>query len=72
MTIDDYSIRIGQLAIRFLLEGHASGGSVAVFEVDVPVGAKVPIAHRHEGYVKSRRSSKLQSAAHPTPQRLPK
>ena len=43
-------IRIGQLAIRFLLEGHASGGSVAVFEVDVPVGAKLPIAHSHDGY----------------------
>src|SRR4051794_40294940 len=43
-------IRIGQLAIRFLLEGHASGGSVAVFEFDVPVGAKVPVAHSHDGY----------------------
>jgi quercetin dioxygenase-like cupin family protein len=43
-------IRIGQLAIRFLLEGKASGGSVAVFEFDVPAGAKVPIAHSHDGY----------------------
>jgi quercetin dioxygenase-like cupin family protein len=43
-------IRIGQLAVRFLLEGHASGGSVAVFEFDVPAGAKVPIAHSHDGY----------------------
>ena len=43
-------IRIGQLAIRFLLEGKASGGSVAVFEFDVPVGAKVPAAHSHDGY----------------------
>ncbi|TFH64044.1 MAG: cupin domain-containing protein [Candidatus Zixiibacteriota bacterium] len=43
-------IRIGQLAIRFLLEGEASGGSVAVFEFDVPAGAKVPIAHSHDGY----------------------
>jgi hypothetical protein len=29
-------IRIGQLAIRFLLEGHASGGSIAVFEFHSP------------------------------------
>jgi quercetin dioxygenase-like cupin family protein len=43
-------IRIGQLAIRFLIEGKASGGSVAVFEMDVPVGAKVPVAHSHDGY----------------------
>jgi quercetin dioxygenase-like cupin family protein len=43
-------IRIGQLAIRFLLEGKASGGSVAIFEFDVPAGAKVPIAHSHDGY----------------------
>ena len=43
-------IRIGQLAIRFLLEGEASGGSVAVFEFDVPAGAKVPVAHSHDGY----------------------
>jgi quercetin dioxygenase-like cupin family protein len=43
-------IRIGQLVIRFLLEGEASGGSVAVFEFDVPAGAKVPIAHSHDAY----------------------
>jgi len=43
-------IKIGQLVIRFLLEGKASGGSVAVFEFDVPAGAKVPIAHSHDAY----------------------
>ena len=43
-------IRIGQLVIRFLLEGEASGGSVAVFEFDVPARARVPIAHSHDGY----------------------
>ena len=43
-------IRIGQLAIRFLVEGEATAGSVAVFEFDVPAGAKVPIAHSHDGY----------------------
>ena len=43
-------IRIGPLAIRFLLEGEASGGSVAVFEFDVPAGAHVPIAHSHDAY----------------------
>ena len=43
-------IKIGQLAIRFLIEGEESGGTVAVFEFDVPVGAKVPVAHSHDGY----------------------
>ena len=43
-------IRIGGLAIRFLIEGHASGGSVAVFEFDVAAGAKVPAAHSHDAY----------------------
>ena len=43
-------IRVGQLAIRFLVEGQDSGGSVAMFEFDVSAGAKVPIAHSHDGY----------------------
>jgi quercetin dioxygenase-like cupin family protein len=43
-------IRIGGLAIRFRLEGEASGGSVAVFEFDVAAGARVPGAHSHDGY----------------------
>ena len=49
-TSSTEEIRIGQLAIRFLLEGEASGGSVAVFEFDVPAAARVPIAHSHDGY----------------------
>ena len=43
-------IRIGPLAIRFLLEGEQSGGSVSVFEFDVPAGANVPVAHSHDAY----------------------
>jgi len=50
VTSTSEEIRIGQLAIRFLLEGPASGGSVAVFEFDVPAGAKLPAAHSHDGY----------------------
>ena len=50
MTGSGEEIRIGQLAIRFLVEGKASGGSVAVFECDVPAGAKVPAAHSHDAY----------------------
>ncbi len=43
-------IRIGPLAIRFLVEGETSGGSVAMFEFDVPAGARLPAAHSHDGY----------------------
>ena len=50
MTNTYEEIRIGQLTIRFLVEGHASGGSVAIFEFDVPAGAKVPVAHSHDAY----------------------
>ena len=38
------------MAIRFLLQGEASGGSVALFEFDVPAQARVPAAHSHDGY----------------------
>jgi quercetin dioxygenase-like cupin family protein len=43
-------IRLGNLAIRFLVEAEESAGSVTVFEFDVPVGAKVGIPHGHDGY----------------------
>ena len=43
-------INVGGMAIRFLVEGEESGGSVAVFEFDVPTGTKVAAAHSHDGY----------------------
>ena len=43
-------IKIGGLAIRFLLEGQSSGGTVAMFEFDVAAGSKMPLAHSHDGY----------------------
>jgi quercetin dioxygenase-like cupin family protein len=43
-------IKVGPLAIRFLVEGEESGGSVAVFEFDVPAGMKVAAGHSHDGY----------------------
>jgi quercetin dioxygenase-like cupin family protein len=43
-------IKLGQLTIRFLVEGATSGGSVAIFEFSVGPGAKVPIAHSHDAY----------------------
>ena len=43
-------IRVGGLAIRFVIEGEHSAGSVAIFEFDVPAGAQVPVAHSHDAY----------------------
>jgi quercetin dioxygenase-like cupin family protein len=43
-------IRIGQLAVRFLVDGPASGASVTIFELTVPPGAKVPAAHSHDAF----------------------
>lgn len=43
-------IRIGQIGIGFLLEAADTGGSVAMFEFTVPVGAKVPLSHYHQHY----------------------
>ena len=50
MTSTREEIRIGGIAVRFLLQGKSSGGSVAMFEFDVAAGAKVPIAHSHDAY----------------------
>lgn len=49
-TITREEINVGPLAIRFLVEGEESGGSVAVFEFDVPAGTKVAAGHSHDGY----------------------
>jgi quercetin dioxygenase-like cupin family protein len=43
-------IKVGPLAIRFLVEAETSGGSVSVFEFDVPTGGMVAAAHSHDGY----------------------
>jgi quercetin dioxygenase-like cupin family protein len=43
-------IYIGQEVIRFRVKGEDSGGSVAIFEYEIPAGAQVPAAHSHDGY----------------------
>ena len=50
MSTTSEETRIGQIAVRFRLEGEESGGSVAVFEFDVPSGARVPVAHSHDAF----------------------
>lgn len=43
-------ITVGEMTIRFVIEGSQSAGSVAIFEFDVPAGARVAGAHSHDGY----------------------
>jgi quercetin dioxygenase-like cupin family protein len=43
-------IKVGSVAVRFLVEGEQSAGSVALFEFEVPAGSRVPAAHSHDGY----------------------
>jgi len=45
------TIRVGPLAIRFLLTGNESFGSIAIFEVVVPGAQRLPgPAHSHDAY----------------------
>jgi quercetin dioxygenase-like cupin family protein len=47
----DETIRLGPLAVRFLITGEDSGGGVAVFELIVPGGQQLQApAHSHDGY----------------------
>ena len=49
-TASSTEIRIGQIAVRFLVEAVETAGSASLFEFDVPVGAHVPAAHSHDLY----------------------
>jgi quercetin dioxygenase-like cupin family protein len=44
------TIELGPLRIDFLVEAEDSNGSVTVFECFVPAGARVPVAHSHDGF----------------------
>ena len=47
----DETIRLGPLAVRFLLTGDHSNGSLAVFEVLVPAAQRLAApAHSHDHY----------------------
>jgi quercetin dioxygenase-like cupin family protein len=47
----DEIIRVGLLTVRFLLTADNSSGSIAVFELTVPGGQRLPApAHSHDHY----------------------
>src|SRR5437763_13588130 len=49
-TMTNEGIQVGAITVRFLVEAEQSGGSVTVFEFDVPGGTNLPVAHSHDGY----------------------
>jgi len=40
-------INVGQLELRFLLDGNDTNGQIVMFEFLIPPGAKVPAPHYH-------------------------
>ncbi len=44
------TITVGQLGVRFLVEGTDSNGSVSVFECYVPANSKMPAPHSHDAF----------------------
>ncbi|HTI50869.1 MAG TPA: cupin domain-containing protein [Planctomycetaceae bacterium] len=44
------TISLGQVEIRFLLDGNDTGGTMSMFEFLVAPGAKVPVPHYHEAF----------------------
>jgi quercetin dioxygenase-like cupin family protein len=44
------TITVGQLSVRFLVEGGESNGSVSVFECHVPANSRMPAPHSHDGF----------------------
>jgi quercetin dioxygenase-like cupin family protein len=43
-------IHVGGLTITFHVDAEQSNGSLTVFEVDVPAGARVPAPHSHDAF----------------------
>jgi quercetin dioxygenase-like cupin family protein len=48
MTSPKEIIRLGQVEVRFLLDGDDTAGRMSMFEFLVPPGARVPAPHYHE------------------------
>ena len=44
------TITVGAMGVRFLVEAGESGGSVTIFECDVPADARMPAPHSHDAF----------------------
>lgn len=49
-TMDDDTITVGELGVRFLVEAADSNGSASVFECHVPAASRMPVPHSHDGF----------------------
>jgi quercetin dioxygenase-like cupin family protein len=49
-TMDNDTISVGALGVRFLVEAADSNGSASVFECYVPANSQMPVPHGHEGF----------------------
>ena len=44
------AIQVGAMSVRFHVDADESGGSVSIFECDVPANARMPAPHSHDGF----------------------
>src|SRR5579859_7990965 len=49
-TMDNHTITVGELSVRFLIEAADSNGAASVFECYVPAGSRMPAPHSHDGF----------------------
>src|SRR5215472_16880173 len=49
-TITPENLSLGQINLRFHIDGPDSGSSLTMFEFEVAPGANVPVAHSHDAY----------------------
>ncbi|HTX07225.1 MAG TPA: cupin domain-containing protein [Solirubrobacteraceae bacterium] len=49
-TMDNDTITVGALAVRFMIEAADSNGSASVFECNVPANSRMPAPHSHDGF----------------------
>jgi quercetin dioxygenase-like cupin family protein len=48
--MDNATITVGELGVRFLIEAGDSNGSASVFECYVPADSRMPMPHSHDGF----------------------
>jgi quercetin dioxygenase-like cupin family protein len=49
-TMDNDTITVGALSVRFLVEAEDSNGTASVFECYVPANSRMPAPHSHDGF----------------------
>ncbi len=49
-AIENETIAVGALSVRFLVDAADSNGSVSVFECYVPAHSRMPAPHSHDGF----------------------